>query len=170
MTESRTNGTIAAGIEFFFGRTGLMMLTLATATIACAVVMLVGLPGAPVHKADASSVVYSRISGKLTSQGRVVSGGGVYLYRWNGSTWVYLGKKATSNQYGYYAISAIHSGYYYKVMASKAYGICQSNSGQAIYVGSSQPLDLRNPSSSYTTVNIPLYFHHWYHCQQINLY
>ena len=142
----------------------MIALALAAATIACVVVVLVGVPGAPVREADARHIAYSSISGKLSKmpQGTSVASGSVYLYRWNGSSWVSLGKKATSNQYVYYTISGVPSGYYYHVKASKAYGICQS--GQAIYGGSSNTLDLRNPGSSRTVAHIPLYFQRWFSC------
>ena len=112
---------ITAGIEFFAGRTRVMTLTIAAATIACVVVMLVGAPGVPVREAEASHVSYSNISGKITRmpQGYSVPGAAIYLYRWNGSSWVSLGKKATTNQYGYYTIKSVRSGYYYKVKGYK---------------------------------------------------
>lgn len=164
MTKSGVNGIIAAGIEFFGERARMMALALAAATIACAVVMLMGVPGAPIREADANHVAYSSISGKLTraDSGGSAAGGAVYLYRWNGSSWIDLGKKATSNQYGYYTISNVASGYYYAVGGYKTYGICQS--GQATYYGSSQNLDLRNPAASRTVANVPLYYQKTLYC------
>ncbi|MGI8860396.1 MAG: hypothetical protein ACR2HO_09640 [Rubrobacteraceae bacterium] len=164
MTNSGVKGMIAAGIETFAGRARMMMLALGAATIACVVVMLVGVPGAQVREADASHVAYSSISGKLTKmpQGTSVAGGAVYLWRWNGSSWVDLGKKATSNQYGYYTISNVPSGYYYAVRGYKTYASCYT--GMAIYDGYSQDLDLRNPASSRTVANVPLYFKQYFYC------
>lgn len=164
MTKSGVNGMIAAGIESFKGRTRMMALALGVATIACAVVMLVGVPGAPVREAAANHVAYSNISGKLTKmpQGTSVAGGAVYLYRWNGSSWTNLGKKATSNQYGYYTISNVRSGYHYSVRGYKTYGSCFT--GMSIYDGYSSTLDLRNPASSRTVANVPLYFKTYFYC------
>lgn len=164
MTKSGTNVTIATGLEFFAGRA--RMIALAVATVACAVVMLIGVPGAPVREADASHVAYSKISGKLTyqPQGRTVAGGAVYLHRWNGSSWVNLGKKATSNQYGYYTISGVPSGYYYSVQAHKTYGACFTGSGVVHYDGYSRTLDLRNPTSPSTVANVWLYYQGTINC------
>ena len=164
MAKSRINETISAGIEYFVGRAPVMALTLCASTIACAVIMLMGVPGAPVREADAHHVAYSSISGKLTyqPQGRIVAGGSVYLYRWNGSSWVNLGKRATSNQSGYYKISGVRSGYYYAVRGAKTYGVCYT--GMAVYDGYSRNLDLRNPSSSRTYANVMLYYQHTVYC------
>lgn len=166
MTKSGVNRVIAAGIESFIGRTRMMALALGVATIACVVVMLVGVPGAPVREAAANHVAYSTISGKLTyqPQGNIVAGGAVYLHRWNGSSWVNLGKKATSNQYGNYSISGVRSGYYYSVQAHKTYGACFTGGGVAHYDGYSRTLDLRNPESSRTTANVWLYYQGTIYC------
>jgi hypothetical protein len=128
------------------------------------ILVFVGAMATTAKPAEANHIAYSNISGKLTKAdtGGSVPNGSVYLYRWNGSSWVNLGKKATSNQYGYYTISNVVSGYYYHVQASKGYGSCYS--GQAIYIGSSQSLDLRNPASNKTVAHVSLYFHHWFYC------
>ncbi len=164
--EFGVNGMIAAGIESFAGRARMTALALGATIIAVALVMLVGVPGAPVREADANHVAYSKISGKLTyqPQGKVVAGGAVYLWRWNGSSWVNLGKKATSNQYGNYSISGVRSGYYYSVQAHKTYGACFTGSGVAHYDGYSRNLDLRNPTSSSTTANVWLYYQGTINC------
>jgi len=155
---------IAAEIEFFGGRARVMALALATATIACAVVMLAGVPGAPIREAEAHHIAYSSMSGKLTKAdtGGSVAGGAVYLYRWNGSSWVNLGKKATSNQYGYYTISNVGSGYQYAVRGYKTYASCYT--GMAVYDGYSQTIDLRNPASSRTVANVSLRFQGYLYC------
>jgi len=160
MTKSGVNEVIAAAVESLIGRARMIALALGAATIACAAIMLVGAPGAPVREADASHVAYSKISGKLTNQpsGRVSAGADVYLHRWNGSSWVNLGKRATSNQYGNYSISGVRSGSYYSVQAYNTYGACRTGSGVVTYTGYSRNLDLRNPAGSYTTANVSLYY------------
>src|SRR5688572_11825542 len=97
------------------------MVPLAVAAKASVAVMLFGVPGAPVREAESHHIAYASISGKLTKAdtGGSVASGAVYLYRWNGSSWVNLGKKATSNQYGYYTISGVSSGYQYTVRGYK---------------------------------------------------
>lgn len=164
MPRSRANELITASIEYFVGRARMMMLSVAIATIACTLVVLVGVPGASVREADANHVRYSNISGKLTyqPQGRTVSGGAVYLYRWSGGRWVNMGKKATSNRYGYYTIKNARTGYYYKVQAYKTYASCYT--GMAIYNGYSGNLDLRNPASSRAVAHISLYFQRYFYC------
>jgi hypothetical protein len=167
LTNSGANGVIAAAVESFVGRARMIALALGIATVACAVVMLVGVPGAPVQEAHADHVAYSNISGKLTyqPQGRTVAGGAVYLYRQDASgRWVNLGKKATSNQYGYYTISGVRSGYHYKVRAYKTYGACFTGSGVAAYDGYSQLLHLENPASSKTVAHVSLYYQGTINC------
>lgn len=166
MEKSRLNGMIAVGVGSLTGRATMMGLALGAAAIACTLVMLVGVPGAPVREAEAHHVAYSNISGRLTyqPQGNIVAGGSVYLERWNGSSWVNLGKKATSNQYGYYTISTVRSGYYYRVRAHKTYGACFTGGGVAHYDGYSRNLDLRDPASSRTVANVWLYYKGTIYC------
>lgn len=164
MKKQRINEVIATSIETFTGRARVMTLSIAIATVACVVVMLVGAPGAPVREAEASHVNYSNISGKITRipQDYSVPGAAVYLYRWNGSSWTSLGKKASTNQYGYYTIKSVRSGYYYYVAATKAYGDCRSE--QKIFSGDSQILDLRNPASSRTVAHVRLNYIRTFYC------
>lgn len=165
MTNSGLNGAITAAIESFAGRARMTALALGATTIAVGLLMLVGVPGAPVREADASHVAYSTLSGKLIQQpqGYAVKAGAAYLYRWNGSAWGYTGRKATSNQYGYYSFSSVPSGYYYAVRGYKTYGMCTT--GQAIYDGWSQTIDLRSPaSSSRTGAHVSMSFQRYLYC------
>ncbi len=86
----------------------------------------------------------------------------VYLHYWNGSRWVNIGQRATTNPYGSYSISGVQVGRYYRVMGWKAYESCYT--GRANYRGDSRNLDLRHPSSNSVTANVPMYFEGWAYC------
>ena len=119
-------------------------------------------PG-PLGTKEAQAATYTTIKGTAikTDTGDRVTGASVYLWRWNGSSWVDLGKKTTTNSYGNYAIYNVPTGYYYAVRGYKVYGSCFT--GAAHYDGWSTTFYV--PSTS-TGVNaaIKMSFVGWFYC------
>ena len=119
-------------------------------------------PG-PLGTKEAQAATYTTIKGTAikTDTGARVTGADVYLWRWNGSSWVNLGKKTTTNSYGNYAIYNVPTGYYYAVRGYKVYGSCFT--GAAHYDGWSTTFYV--PSTS-TGVNaaIRMNFVGWFYC------
>ena len=119
-------------------------------------------PG-PLGIEEAQAATYTTIRGTAikTDTNDRVPGASVYLWRWNGSSWVNLGKKTTTNSYGNYAINNVATGYYYAVQGYKVNGSCFT--GAAIYDGFSTTFYV--PSTS-TGVNaaIRMNFVQWFYC------
>ncbi len=114
----------------------------------------------------ASAATYNTIRGTATEyKGSTYNGraqyAGVYLYRWNGSSWVNLGKKATTSSTGTYTISGVPTGYYYSVRVFKNYFYCQQLGYMFNYDGYSNSFYL---GSTAVTANVRTYFQGYVYC------
>lgn len=76
------------------------------------------------------------IAGTVYYAGARWAGAEIHLYRWNGSAWDYLGKKATTNSRSNYTLDNALTGYHYLVHAARYLGHCYTT-GQASYSNSS---------------------------------
>jgi hypothetical protein len=90
---------------------------------------------APAQAASTATIVGTATRNAATGTIRV-PGAAVYLFQWNGSSWVNLGRKATANSSGNYAIS-VPAGPAYFVEAVHSYGACGTGNPLAQYVGTS---------------------------------
>lgn len=119
-------------------------------------------PG-PLGTKEAQAATYTTIKGTAikTDTNARVAGADVYLWRWNGSSWVNLGKKTTTNSYGNYAISNVATGYYYSVRGYKVYGSCFT--GAAIYDGFSTTFYVPGTSTGVNAA-IRMDFIQWFYC------
>ena len=119
--------------------------------------------GSSLGTKEADAATYTTIRGtaiKMDSNTRV-PGASVYLYRWNGQDWVNLGKKATTNSYGNYAIYNVPTGYYYQVRGWKVYGSCFT--GAAAYDGWSTFFYVPGTSTGVNAA-IKMSFSQWINC------
>jgi hypothetical protein len=121
--------------------------------------MVVGTPQA------AKAAGYGTIVGTATETNAGVTvrepGAAVWLYRWNGSSWVSLGRQATTNSSGNYAIYNVALGYYYSLAATKLYGACNVGYGAAAYLGSTGYFFDNVPTAN---AAIHLFFNRWVTC------
>lgn len=93
----------------------------------------------------------SAFAGTVTTSSGRQAGASIYLHRYSGNSWVSLGKKATTNSSGNYAISGVWANYYHQVQAAKAYGGCEIGYF-AVYSGYSKVILTRTG----TTHNAPI--------------
>ena len=112
------------------------LIAIAATTLAASAAALAGTPLAPVSDAAAATSIQGTVI-KTDSNTRVASAG-IWLYRWDGSQWISLGKKTTTNSSGTYAISGLADGYWYAVRAYRTYGACFVGYGLAAYDGFSR--------------------------------
>lgn len=109
-----------------------------------------------------TAATYGTISGAVFdgNTSTKVAGADVFLYRWNGSDWISLGKKATTNSYGNYTISGVLHNRYYYVGAGKVYGNC-------LTMGYLHTFHGKSPwfwHSSTSRVNVRLYYTYTMYC------
>ncbi len=74
--------------------------------------------------ADAEAAI--AISGTVTNnpQGYRVGNAPLYLWRHNGTSWVNLGRKGSSNASGAFTMYNIPDGYWYAVQGTATFGVC----------------------------------------------
>jgi hypothetical protein len=111
------------------------MIAAVVLSLAVASVVAIAKPTAA-NAAGTTTIVGTAL--RVNTDGSTVRAPGtsMYLYYWNGSTWVSLGKQATANSSGNYSIT-VPSGWYYEVAGTISYGSCYALGYLANYLGHS---------------------------------